>query len=142
MAQFDKSGFNAAGGGVNALAPGVSHASGWLMELLLTAVLVFVVLAATDTVRETVTAHLPVLAPFAIGFTVFICHLVAIPIDGCSINRELSNDSACCSLHSPQITASLPHFVICHLAILHPSTALPSRPANVYDHLEFKLLFG
>ncbi len=29
-----------------------------------------------------------VLAPMAIGFTVFICHLVAIPIDGCSINRK------------------------------------------------------
>ena len=33
---------------------------------------------------------LQVLAPFAIGFTVFICHLIAIPIDGCSINREQS----------------------------------------------------
>jgi glycerol uptake facilitator-like aquaporin len=31
---------------------------------------------------------LQVLAPFAIGFTVFICHLIAVPIDGCSINRE------------------------------------------------------
>ncbi len=30
-----------------------------------------------------------VLAPTAVGFWVFICHLVAIPIDGCSVNREL-----------------------------------------------------
>jgi hypothetical protein len=33
-------------------------------------------------------AALQVLAPFAIGFTVFVCHLVAVPIDGCSINRK------------------------------------------------------
>jgi glycerol uptake facilitator-like aquaporin len=34
-------------------------------------------------------AALQVLAPFAIGFTVFVCHLIAIPIDNCSINRAL-----------------------------------------------------
>lgn len=86
----DRSGWNAAGGGVNALSPGLSGASGWLLECLLTFALVFVVLAATDANRSLVTAHIPVLAPFAIGFTVFICHLVAIPLDGCSINPARS----------------------------------------------------
>lgn len=31
-----------------------------------------------------------VLAPFAIGMDVFLCHLVAIPLDGCSINPARS----------------------------------------------------
>jgi aquaporin PIP len=48
------------------------------------------VFAATDALRAENKAHLPVLAPMAIGFTVFICHLVAIPIDGCSINPARS----------------------------------------------------
>ena len=34
---------------------------------------------------------LQILAPFAIGFAVFVCHLCAIPLDGCSINRALAN---------------------------------------------------
>ena len=29
-----------------------------------------------------------ILAPAAIGFAVFVSHLVAVPLDGCSINRE------------------------------------------------------
>lgn len=87
---IDRSGWNAAGGGTNAINPGTSNAGAWFLEFLLTALLVFVVLAATDSKREAIGAHLPVLAPFAIGFTVFICHLVAIPLDGCSINPARS----------------------------------------------------
>ena len=30
------------------------------------------------------------LAPFAIGVTVFLCHLVALPVDGCSVNPARS----------------------------------------------------
>ena len=57
--QVDRSGWDAAGGGTNALSPGVSYASGWLLETILTCVLVFVVLAATDSNRSRITAHLP-----------------------------------------------------------------------------------
>jgi hypothetical protein len=32
---------------------------------------------------------LQVLAPFAIGYTIFVCHLIAVPIDNCSVNRGL-----------------------------------------------------
>lgn len=82
----DRSGWDAANGGINDIIPGITHAAGWLLEMLLTALLVFVVFAATDSKRGAVGAHLPVLAPFAIGFTVFVCHLVAIPIDNCCVN--------------------------------------------------------
>ena len=34
--------------------------------------------------------HVQVLAPFAIGFAVFVAHLCAIPLDGCSINPARS----------------------------------------------------
>ena len=61
--QFDRAGWHAAGGGVNALSPGLSGAAGWLLECLLTCTLVFVVLAATDANRSRITAHLPVRTP-------------------------------------------------------------------------------
>lgn len=87
---WDRSGWYAANGGTNGVNPGTSNAGAWFMEFLLTSLLVFVVFAATDRNREAIGAHLPILAPLAIGFTVFICHLVAIPIDGCSINPARS----------------------------------------------------
>ncbi|BDA48738.1 Aquaporin PIP2-4 [Coccomyxa sp. Obi] len=80
----DKYGWRAAGGGANVLH--ISHAAGWGLETILTMALVFTVFAATDAERAVDTAHLPVLAPFAIGMVVLLCHLVAIPLDGCSIN--------------------------------------------------------
>lgn len=40
---------------------------------------------------------LQVLAPLAVGLWVFLANLVAIPIDGCSINREFVKlDLLCC----------------------------------------------
>lgn len=86
----DRTGWDLANGGVNALAPGISQASGWLLESIMTSVLMLVILAATDAARGSVGAHLPILAPFAIGFTVLICHLVAVPLDGTSINPARS----------------------------------------------------
>jgi MIP family channel proteins len=86
----DRSGFNASKGATDSLAPGISQASAWLMETILTFGLVITVFAATDQPRAQDTAHLPVLAPFAIGMAVFVAHLVAIPIDGCSINPARS----------------------------------------------------
>jgi glycerol uptake facilitator-like aquaporin len=60
------------------------------MECVLTFALVFVVYAATDNARGVNTVHIPVLAPLSIGITVFVAHLVGIPIDGCSINPARS----------------------------------------------------
>jgi aquaporin PIP len=60
------------------------------MECTLTFALVFVVYAATDSARGHTTAHIPILAPLSIGITVFLAHLVAIPVDGCSINPARS----------------------------------------------------
>ncbi|CAL8463399.1 g2933 [Coccomyxa elongata] len=85
---IDKYGWRAGGGGANVLR--ISQAAGWGLETILTMALVFTVFAATDAERAVDTAHLPVLAPFAIGMVVFLCHLVAIPLDGCSINPARS----------------------------------------------------
>lgn len=108
---MDPNGWHAAGGGVNSLATGITSAAGWGLETVLTTTLVFIVFCATDAERGSDTAHLPVrvqhggcnrplhvnilqgsliharalqvLAPFAIGMDVFLCHMVAIPLDGC-----------------------------------------------------------
>lgn len=57
----------------------------FLLELLLTAIFVFVILAVTDTRNE----H-PALAPLVIGLTLTAIHLVAIPATGTSVNPARS----------------------------------------------------
>lgn len=64
------------------------------VEILLTALFVFVVFAATDQTRGATTPHIPALAPFAIGIAVFLAHIVAVPVDGCSINPARSFGTA------------------------------------------------
>lgn len=64
----------------------VGHAGAFMVEFLLTFILMWVTLAATDASRYRSVTHLPVLAPLAIGMTYFIAHLAALPVDGCSIN--------------------------------------------------------
>lgn len=64
------------------------------IELLLTALFVFIVFAATDKARAATTPHLPSLAPFAIGIALFLAHIVAVPIDGCSVNLARSFGTA------------------------------------------------
>ena len=86
--QTFKTGFAAGKGGSNRLLEGLPQGAGWLLETILTFLLVFVVFTATDHARAQSTSHLPILAPAAIGLTVFVCHLAAVPIDGCSINRK------------------------------------------------------
>jgi glycerol uptake facilitator-like aquaporin len=63
-------------------------------EMVLTALFVFAVFAATDQTRGATTPHIPALAPFAIGIAVFLAHLVAVPVDGCSINPARSFGAA------------------------------------------------
>ena len=55
-----------------------------VVEVLLTAVLVFVVLGATDQVADA-----PI-AGIAIGFTLAVIHLISIPIDNTSVNPARS----------------------------------------------------
>lgn len=89
---LDAGGFKAAAGAANQVNTGSGATVGTALgyEIILTFVLVFVVFAATDAQRAVSTAPLSVLAPFAIGVAVFAIHLVAVPIDGCSVNPARS----------------------------------------------------
>ena len=78
------------GGAANQVNADGGYAAAFMAEFLLTFILMFVILCATDASRYRSIAHLPVLAPFAIGVTVLIAHLAAIPLDGCSINPARS----------------------------------------------------
>jgi len=90
----DPSGFRAALGAANRRNEWASIGSALGVEIILTALLVFVVFAAVDQARAASNAHLSVLAPFAIGVMVFLCHIVAVPIDGCSVNPARSFGTA------------------------------------------------
>lgn len=89
---LDTNGFTAAAGAANQVnaASGATVGTALGYEIILTFVLVFVIFAATDTQRAVSTAPLPVLAPLAIGVAVFVIHLVAVPVDGCSVNPARS----------------------------------------------------
>ncbi|MFC1913912.1 MIP family channel protein [Chloroflexota bacterium] len=71
--------------GANALAPGVSIGSGLLLETVITFALVFVVFATAVDSKGSKN-----LAPLAIGMTIFVGHLVAIPFTGTSMNPARS----------------------------------------------------
>lgn len=86
----DRTGWHASKGAANRLLTGISPASAWLMEMLLTFMLVLTVMAATDSSRSKISTHLPILAPLAVGLAVFVGNLAAIAIDGCSINPARS----------------------------------------------------
>lgn len=92
-----------AGFATNALAPGVSAVAGAIVEVIMTAVFVLVVLATT---RSTFPAAF---APLAVGFGLFIAHIVAIPLTGASINPARSIGVA---LVSGQHLSSLGLFII------------------------------
>jgi aquaporin Z len=64
---------------------GISWWAALVLEVVLTAMFVFVILAVTDTRNE----H-PALAPLAIGFTLAAMHFVAIPATGMSANPARS----------------------------------------------------
>jgi len=89
---LDPGGYKAAGGAANQVNKGSGATVGTALgyEIILTFVLVFVVFAATDAKRSISTAPLPILAPMAIGIALFAIHLVAVPIDGCSVNPARS----------------------------------------------------
>lgn len=66
------------------LESGYGIGAAMIVEILLTALLVFVVLASTDQISD-----VP-LAGVSIGFTLAVIHLVAIPIDNTSVNPARS----------------------------------------------------
>jgi len=76
----------------NVLADGVTPAMGFFIEVFLTAFLLLVVGAAVDTAKSNRT-----LVPLAIGMAVFVCHLIAIPVTGTSLNPTRSFASAAAS---------------------------------------------
>lgn len=85
---LDSTGYKAAAGASNQLnkSAGVTIGRGLGFEIILTFVFVFTVFAATDSTQTTKTISMQVLAPLAIGLILFVCHLIAIPVDGCCVN--------------------------------------------------------
>lgn len=71
--------------GAHALGPDVSISMGLIMEIVVTFALVFVVFATAVDPRG-----MGALAPLAIGLTVLVDHLVAVPITGASMNPARS----------------------------------------------------
>ena len=89
--EINPSVFSAQIGGINVMSSGVDQAGGVLAEFMGTMLLALVVLSAVDESRKEKTLpYLPILAPFAIGVAVIVCHLALVPIDGCSINPARS----------------------------------------------------
>lgn len=90
IARGAKGGYDAAASGLGANGFGAHSPGGFdatsafLVELTLTALLVFVVLAATDKIAETAFAGIP------IGFVLVLIHLVAIPVTNTSVNPARS----------------------------------------------------
>jgi aquaporin PIP len=78
------------GGGANVVAAGYSRAGGLAAEIVGTFVLVYTVLTADDAKRQARDKHVPVVAPLAIGFAVFMVHLATIPVTGTGINPARS----------------------------------------------------
>ena len=71
--------------GAHALGAGVSVGQGLLMEIVVTFALVFVVFATAIDPKG-----MGKLAPLAIGLTVLVVHLVAVPVSGASMNPARS----------------------------------------------------
>ena len=74
---------------MNDLGDTVTPFEGFCVEAILTGFLLFVVSAAADSAKSNQT-----FVPVAIGFAITACHLVALPITGCSINPTRSFASA------------------------------------------------
>jgi len=80
----------------NMVNPDVTPGVAFLVEIILTFFLLMVVCAATDSNKSNQT-----LIPLAIGVCVTCCHLMALPVDGCSLNPTRSFASAAVSNSIP-----------------------------------------
>lgn len=95
--QVNKDGFELAGGAVNKLNPNIPYGAGWAMEALLTFALVYMVYAATNPVRGSSTAHIPVCIcnpsvtrPLNVGGCIIAFAMVAVSM------KTGGTASACC----------------------------------------------
>ncbi|GMY08180.1 probable aquaporin PIP1-2 [Fagus crenata] len=91
---WERKTFSILGGGANFVAPGYTKGDGLGAEIVGTFVLVYTVFSATDAKRSARDSHVPILAPLAIGFAVFLVYLATIPITGTGINPARSLGAA------------------------------------------------
>ncbi|GAQ80027.1 aquaporin [Klebsormidium nitens] len=84
--------YNRVYGGCNFVQSGYTVGGAFSAEVIGTFVLIYTIFAATDPKRSAleVSPHLGVLAPLAIGFSIFVVHIALIPVDGVSINPARS----------------------------------------------------
>ncbi len=82
----------------------VGHA--FVCEFILTFFLMFVIMAACDSNKSNQT-----LVPWAIGMAVFVAHMIALPITGCSINPTRSFASAAAASSVPTCHPWASHWV-------------------------------
>jgi MIP family channel proteins len=95
----------------------VGHA--FVAEFILTFLLMWVVMAACDSSKSNQT-----LVPLAIGMTVFVAHMIALPITGCSINPTRTFASAAAANGLSQCpNAFANHWVFWFAPILGASAA-------------------
>jgi len=73
--------------------PLLTLGEGFMVEAILTFILVFVVFATAVDPGETTGSF----GPFAIGLTVLVCHMVGVPLTGCGINPARTFGSATAS---------------------------------------------
>ncbi|KAL3687072.1 hypothetical protein R1sor_013381 [Riccia sorocarpa] len=97
---FQSTRYQVLGGGTNFVADGFTTGAGLGAEILGTFILVYVVYSATDAKLKARDSHVPLLAPLPIGFTVFVVHLVTLPISGSGINPARSFGAAVIWNHS------------------------------------------
>ena len=71
--------------GSNGLNPAITQFNGFLLEFMGTLVLCSAV-HMTTTHAKSLSSGVPHMAPTAIGFAVFLAHVVLIPLTGCGIN--------------------------------------------------------
>lgn len=78
--------FDKVDGGANEINKNASAREALGVEFGCTALLVFTVMAASDSHRADASKHIPTIAPLVIGLAVTAAHFIAIPVDNCSIN--------------------------------------------------------
>ncbi|XP_972862.2 aquaporin AQPcic isoform X1 [Tribolium castaneum] len=72
--------------GITNIGPGITDVQGFLMEIILTFLLLFIIHAVCDPRRKDIKGS----APLAIGLAVTACHLCGIPYSGSSVNPARS----------------------------------------------------
>ena len=90
----------------NVLQVDIAPGQGLIIEMILTAFLLFVVNAAADSSKANQT-----FVPVAIGFAITACHLVGIPLTGCSINPTRSFASAVAASSIPGCNVWDNHYI-------------------------------